>query len=276
MLANFGIDINESSGYHRTLDSVITTSTGNIVEFTVNQKIVQSIDILTAGRNTTDFQKKAYDFIITSFIFQNPQLDSGRKSYLRDFSRTENAYEDVERYVFGAIVFKDETLSQIKSFFKSKALSTSSYLDFMVDEYLQKRAVNAGKTNDTEWKEKERLIIKDQFAAGYSAMVYERFFKAGPIRDLMEAARERNGSFHIREWEVPMIRVDIDPAHAIVTDVSISMSNNIIPLQVQMQDEPTYQHVGGGDSYINISMKVFGEKELIKLLNNKLKNRERK
>jgi hypothetical protein len=265
MLANFGIDINESSGYHRTLDSVITTSTGNVVEFTVNQKIIQSIDILTAGRNTTDFQKKAYDFIITSFIFQNPQLDSGRKSYLRDFSRTDNAYEDVERYVFGAIVFQDETLSQIKSFFKSKALSTSSYLDFMVDEYLQKRAVNTGKTNDTEWKEKERSIIKDQFAAGYSAMVYERFFKAGPIRDLMEAARERNGSFHIREWEVPMIRVDIDPAHAIVTDVSISMSNNIIPLQVQMQDEPTYQHVGGGDSYINISMKVFGEKELIKL-----------
>lgn len=265
MLANFGIDINESSGYHRTLDSVITTSTGNVVEFTVNQKILQSIDILTAGRNTTDFQKKAYDFIITSFIFQNPQLDSGRKSYLRDFSRTDNAYEDVERYVFGAIVFQDETLSQIKSFFKSKALSTSSYLDFMVDEYLQKRAVNTGKTNDTEWKEKERSIIKDQFAAGYSAMVYERFFKAGPIRDLMEAARERNGSFHIREWEVPMIRVDIDPAQAIVTDVSISMSNNIIPLQVQMQDEPTYQHVGGGDSYINISMKVFGEKELIKL-----------
>jgi len=265
MLANFGIDVNESSGYHRTLDSVITTSTGNVVEFTVNQKILQSIDILTAGRNTTDFQKKAYDFIITSFIFQNPQLDSGRKSYLRDFSRTDNAYEDVERYVFGAIVFQDETLSQIKSFFKSKALSTSSYLDFMVDEYLQKRAVNTGKTNDTEWKEKERSIIKDQFAAGYSAMVYERFFKAGPIRDLMEAARERNGSFHIREWEVPMIRVDIDPAQAIVTDVSISMSNNIIPLQVQMQDEPTYQHVGGGDSYINISMKVFGEKELIKL-----------
>ena len=49
----------------------------------------------------------------------------------------------------------------------------------MVDEYLQKRAVNAGKTNDTEWKEKERSLIKDQFAAGYSAMVYERFFKAG-------------------------------------------------------------------------------------------------
>ena len=265
MLANFGIDINESAGYHRDLDSVITTSTGNIVEFTVSQKILQSIDILTAGRNTTDFQKKAYNFIITSFIYQNPQLDSDRKDYLRDFSRTENAYEDIERYVFGAIVFDDQTLSQIKFFFKTQALTTKSYLDFLVDEYLQKRTINAGKTKDTEWQENERSIIKDQFAAGYSSMVYERFFKAGPIRDLMEAARERNGSFHIREWEVPMIRVDIDPAKAIVTDVSISMSNNIIPLQVQMQDEPTYQHVGGGDSYINISMKVFGEKELIKL-----------
>lgn len=269
MLKNFGIDINESSGYHRTLDSVITTSVGNIVEFTVSQKILQSIDILTAGRNTADFQKKAYEFIITSFIFQNPQLDSERKNYLKDFDRTDNSFEDIERYVFGSFVFQEETLSQIKSFFKAKALNTTAYLDFLVDEYLQKRIINAGKTDKTkeneDWKEKERKIIKDQFAVGYSSLVYERFFKAGPIRDLMQAARERNGSFHIREWEVPMIRVDIDPAQAIVTDVSVSMSNNIIPLQVQMQEEPTYQHIGGGDSYINISMKIFGEKELIKL-----------
>ncbi len=268
-LKNFGIDINESSGYHRSLDSVITTSVGNIVEFTVSQKILQSIDILTAGRNTTDFQKKAYEFIITSFIFQNPNLTSERKNYLKDFDKTDNSFEDVERYIFGSLVFEEQTLSQIKSFLKSKALNTTAYLDFLVDEYLQKRVINAGKTDQTkenqEWKEKERKIIKDQFAVGYSSLVYERFFKAGPIRELMEAARERSGSFHIREWEVPMIRVDIDPTQAIVTDVSISMSNNIIPLQVQLQEEPTYQHIGGGDSYINISMKVFGEKELIKL-----------
>ena len=271
MMKNFGIDINESAGYHRTLEDVMTTSVGNIVEFTVSQKILQSLDILTAGRNTTDFQKKAYEFIITSFIFQNPGLasDSERKSYLKDFSRTDNAFEDIQRYVFGSLVFEKETLSQIKSFFKGQALNTTSYLDFLVDEYLQKRVINSGKTANTkeneDWKEKERKIIKDQFADGYSSLVYERFFRAGPIRDLMQAARERNGSFHIREWEVPMIRVDIDPAKTVITDVSVSMSNNIIPLQVQMQEEPTYQHIGGGDSHINISMRVFGEKELIKL-----------
>ena len=271
MMKNFGIDINESAGYHRNLEDVMTTSVGNIVEFTVSQKILQSLDILTAGRNTTDFQKKAYEFIITSFIFQNPELalDSERKSYLKDFNRTDNAFEDIQRYVFGSLVFEKETLSQIKSFFKGQALNTTSYLDFLVDEYLQKRVINSGKTANTkeneDWKEKERKIIKDQFADGYSSLVYERFFRAGPIRDLMQAARERNGSFHIREWEVPMIRVDIDPAKTVITDVSVSMSNNIIPLQVQMQEEPTYQHIGGGDSHINISMRVFGEKELIKL-----------
>lgn len=265
LLANFGIDINESSAYHRSLDSVINTSVGNIVEFTVRQKVLDSIDILTAGRNSRDFQQKAYSFIITTFIKQNPQLDSGRKNYLKDFNDTSNSYEDIERYVFGSIVFENETLSQIKSYLKGKAVNTESYLDFMVDEYTQKRAINAGEQDNADWIEEQRKIIKDQYAAAYNALVYERFFRAGPIRDLMEAARERAGSFQLREWEVPMIRVDLDPALAIVTDVSVSMSNNIIPLQLQMQDEPSYQHVGGGDSYINISMRVFGEKELIKI-----------
>jgi len=263
MLANFGIVITD--GYHRTLDSVINTSTGNITDYTVRQKIVDSIDILTAGRNAENFQQKAYAFIITTFIKQNPQLDSERKNYLKDFSRTENAFVDTERYVFGSIVFKDMTLAAIKTHLKGQALNTTAYLDFLVDQHLEKVAINGGKNDDDTWKEEERVRIKEQFSIAYSATVYERFFRAGPIRDLMEAAMQRAGSFHLREWEVPMIRVDFDPKKVIVTNVSISLSNNIVPLQVQMHDEPTYQHIGGGDSYINISMKIFGETELIKL-----------
>lgn len=266
LLSNFGIDVNESAGYGRTLDSVITTSVGNIVEYTVRQKILDSIDILSAGLTAEDFQKKAYAFLIESFIRQNPSLDSGRKNFLRNFSDDSNAYtETSQQYIFGAVTFKDESLMQIKLFFRSKALNVNSYLDFMVDEQLQKVIRNAGASWDEKTKEAERQRIKKQYGDGYTALVYERFFRAGPIRDLMEAARQRSGSFHLREWEVPMIRIDIDPSTAIVTDVSVSMSNNIIPLQVQMLEEPTYQHVGGGDSYISISMKVFGEKELIKL-----------
>ena len=32
-----------------------------------------------------------------------------------------------------------------------------------------------------------------------------------------------------------------------------------------MQDEPTYQHIGGRDTYINISMRITGESELNKI-----------
>ena len=265
-LSKFGIDVNESAGYGRTLDSVITTSVGNIVEYTVRQKVLDSIDILSAGLTAEDFQKKAYAFLIESFIRQNPSLDSGRKNFLRDFSNDSNAYtETSQQYVFGAVIFKDETLLQIKIFFRSKALNVNSYLDLLVDEQLQRLIRNAGSGWSDKTKEQEREKIKKQYGDAYSALVYERFFRAGPIRDLMEAARQRNGNFQLREWEVPMVRIDIDPSSAIVTDVAVSMSNNIIPLQVQMLEEPTYQHVGGGDSYISISMKVFGEKELIKL-----------
>ena len=266
LLANFGIDINESASYGRSLDSVITTSVEKIVEYTVRQKVLDSIDVLTAGITAADFQQKAYSFLIESFIRQNSSLNSDRKSFLRNFSNDDNAFtETSQQYRFGSVIFKDESLLDIKIFFRSKALNINSYLDFLVDEQLQKIINNTGGDWPDNRKESERERIKKQYGDAYSALVYERFFKAGPIRDLMEAARQRAGSFHLREWEVPMVRVDIDPSAAIVTDVSISMSNNIIPLQVQMLEEPTYQHVGGGDNYINISLKVFGEKELIKL-----------
>jgi len=266
LLSNFGIDVNESAGYGRSLDSVITTSVGNVVEYTVRQKILDSIDILTAGISAGDFQKKAYAFLIESFIRQNSSLDSDRKNFLRNFSNDDNPYtETSQQYRFGSVIFKDESLLDIKLFFRSKALNVNSYLDLLVDEQLQRLIRNVGADWSDKKKEEEREKIKKQYGDGYSALVYERFFRAGPIRDLMEAARQRAGSFHLREWEVPMVRVDIDPASAIVTDVSVSMSNNIIPLQVQMLEEPTYQHVGGGDNYISISLKVFGEKELIKL-----------
>jgi len=107
--------------------------------------------------------------------------------------------------------------------------------------------------------------IKSQVSDAFSVLVYERFYSSGPIQALMEAVRARSGSFQFREWEVPMLKVDLDPKAVTVTGVSVSMGNNLAKLQLQMQDEPTYQHIGGKDSYINISMTVVGEKELAKI-----------
>jgi hypothetical protein len=62
-----------------------------------------------------------------------------------------------------------------------------------------------------------------------------------------------------------MLQVDLDPRSVVVNAVNVTLGNNLAKMQLQMQDEPTYQHIGGRDSYINISMTVFGEKELTKL-----------
>lgn len=264
----YGLDT--GIGYGRDLDSVLKTSRGNEVEFTVRQKIVDSIDILTAGKNSGIFQEKAYSSLIESFIAQNRELlESSDISFLRKFSNDANAPIVPYNFKFGSVIFSQFTLLDVKVKLRSFAVNTNSYLDYLVDQTVESKARNAGKKSsnrsDAGWFTETRKQVKDQYSLGYTSIMYERFFKYGPIRDLMEAARERNGSFHLREWEVPMIKMDLDRNSAIVTSVSVTMSNNLVPLQLQMQEEPTFQHIGSSDSYINIQMTVFGEKELIKL-----------
>ena len=122
--------------------------------------------------------------------------------------------------------------------------------------------------------------VQNELAQAFSVSLYQRFFMSGPIQSLMEAARAkgnynidedgnviRESGYSFKEWEVPMIRVDLDPHAVIINGVTVSMGNSLAKLQIQMQDEPTYQHIGGRDSSISISMTVIGEKELIKLKN---------
>jgi len=107
--------------------------------------------------------------------------------------------------------------------------------------------------------------IKEEVKKVFNVIKYEEFFNNSSISDFMEGMRAREGQFIFREWEVPMIKIDLDPKSAIVTGVSLTLGNNIAKMHIQMQDEPTYQHIGGKDTFINISMRVIGEKELNKL-----------
>lgn len=268
-IGEFGIEFNEN-GYGRELDSVINTSKGNVVEYTVRQKIVSSIDVLTAGRNSGTFQEKAFGVLVESFIGRNLGfLNSSNKSFLRNFKNDDNAPVEVSTWYLGNLTLADHTLLEVKVKLRAIALNTNSYLDFLVEDNVQNIARGANKKEsnqkDKKWFEDLRKDLKEKYALGFSTLMYERFFKYGPIRDLLEAARERAGSFKIREWEVPMIKMDLDPSSAIINSVSVTLSNNLVPLQLQLQEEPTFQHIGGGDSYININLTVFGEKELIKL-----------
>jgi len=81
----------------------------------------------------------------------------------------------------------------------------------------------------------------------------------------LEDAMFKDSHLTIREWEVPMARLPIDWSKVIVNGVSVTIANNIARLQLQMQEEPVHQHIGGRDSRIDVSMTVFGEEELIRL-----------
>jgi hypothetical protein len=267
-LSGFGIDL--ASDYNRSLSDVVTTSKGAYQEFYIRDKILGSINILEAGRSSKVFTESAYATLVEGFIGSNLiSLDADRKAFLRDMNDNRNAYTDTGDWRLGILSYKNKTLLEMKLIMKTKATRTDTYLDHLaeIETIRQARSqhLNVDDPKNNSTIESIRSTVKRKFGDAFASTMYNRFFQYGPLKDLMEAARERAGSFHIREWEVPMIKLDFDPKSVIVTGVSLSMSNTFVPLQLQMQDEPTYQHIGGGDTNISMSMVIFGEKELIKL-----------
>lgn len=174
-------------------------------------------------------------------------------------------------YIVNGETLNDVTLQATKAYMKNVAMSSQAYLDQTAKSIADKNAKGQGldvpKEEETGSSAYQNILkdTKRQISDAFSVLVYERFFTSGPIQALMEAIRARSGAFQFREWEVPMMRVELDSKAVIVNGVSVSFGNNLAKLQLQMQDEPTYQHIGGRDSYINISMTVIGEKELSKI-----------
>lgn len=156
--------------------------------------------------------------------------------------------------------FNNNSLYEIRSFFKSISKGVGISLQNITEQLAEEKSKSTGRPSDEFLSQ-----AKADVSRAFSVLFYNRFFKSGPIQKLMEARRLRSGNIYFNEWEVPMIKVDLDPKAAIVNGISITLANNLAKMQLQMQEEPTYQHIGGKDSYINISMTIFGEKELIKL-----------
>lgn len=73
-----------------------------------------------------------------------------------------------------------------------------------------------------------------------------------------KTAQKSNTEFLLKEWDLPMDKFTFDDKSVIIDGVSVSMSNTFARLQIQMQDEPAYQHIGSGDSQVSISMTVLG------------------
>ena len=273
VLKFFDIDINESSKYGIKLNQVVDLSRSNEYSKSIYDLVTDSISVLTAGINTGSGREAVYNFLIEDFIAENggrfsdnkedrEEIEEWLRSYDNDFSQYPNEigpYFSAGRVLaFGPSSDQENmNLNGVKRFFYDLSQNTNGILDKLVQDAANDIYFRTGVRPDYS-------SVEEEFKKSFNVYLYENFFKSGTIQSLMEAARAKAGNYTFNEWEVPMVKVDMDPDAVIVNGVTVALSNNFAKLQVQMQDEPSYQHIGGRDSFINVSMTVIGEKELIK------------
>lgn len=271
LLNYFGIDINTSSDYGLTLSNTYNLAISGQVNMGIKNILKDSIDILVSGASDGQVKDKVYAYLVKLFKIENKSLSQNEKKYIEDINSTNVPSNVLGTYIVNGETLDNVTIESAKEYMKRIALSSKAYLDSTAKSIADKRAkaqsepIPLDGENGTEKYQNILKSVKDQISDAFSVLVYERFYSSGPIQALMEAVRARSGSYQFREWEVPMLKVDLDPTAVTVTGVSVSLGNNLAKLQLQMQDEPTYQHIGGKDSYVNISMTVVGEKELAKI-----------
>ena len=274
LLSQFGIERTVNNPLIKDINDVTSMALNSTFQKSIKNFVRQAIDVLTAGVSTTDTAKKTYLYFVESFIAENTsRLDNEQRYWLRDYKPLNEQFLDTgyfrqypgtgqESFYFNGEIIKfgndNANLNQVKELLNQKSQQSGSILENLIDEEIKRQKTSTGLDPD-------ETKIREQITNAFQVSLYERFFTDGFVKNLMEAQRLRSGDYHFNEWEVPMMRVDLDPKSAIVNGVSVSMGNNLSKLQVQMQDEPTYQYIGGKDTYINISMTVFGEKELLKI-----------
>lgn len=268
----FGLDINESS-YYRPLNEAYSASVSKSYAPSISRLIKESTPLLTAGINAETFSDKAFDYLVEKFIQENRTagITTSQKNWLRSQEDTSEPYptiipsiklngEYIRQTDQTGAQLDGASLNFIKQAIRLASENYSNYLDRLAE-------AEASRLYNVRGGDKQEILnqVKDQMGIAFSALVYERFFSSPIIKEYMEANRQKYGQFTFKEWEVPMLKVDLNPSESIVNAVSVNMGNNLVKLQLQMQDEPTYQHVGGRDTTISVSMTVFGEKELMKI-----------
>ena len=263
-------------------------------EATSNSSITVTFDSPPATNSVkvsvkeSEYNEKTYAYLVSSFVIENKQLLNQKEiNYLRivpaDKDKITNHFiTRAKTYKFKGkdLILKQQNqpersynLQEVRILFEKSSKNTESYLDSLALQDATEKSLRTGRSVDSHLAQSEEDI-----ARAFNVLFYNRFFKSGPMQDVMERYRLNqsrsgdggmfgNGTATFNEWEVPMIKVDLDPKSVIVNGVSVTLGNNLAKMQLQMQEEPTYQHIGGRDTYLNISMTVLGEKELIKIRN---------
>jgi hypothetical protein len=263
-------------------------------EATSNRSIKVTFDSAPAANSikvsikVSEYNERIYAYLVTSFIIENKnKFNQNEINYLRVAPAEKDKIP--QHFTTRAQVYKFKSknlilerqgqpnqsynLQEVRILFEKSSKGTESYLDSLALQDATEKSLRTGLPVSKFLEDSEKDIGR-----AFTVLFYNRFFKSGPMQDTLEKyrlSRSRsgdggmfgNGVATFNEWEVPMIKVDLDPKSVIVNGVSVTLGNNLAKMQLQMQEEPTYQHIGGKDTYLNISMTIFGEKELIKIRN---------
>lgn len=263
-LKAIGIDVT----YGRSLETVVQTSLEGSISPSARRVVLESMEIILAGKNQKEFNQKAYDFYAKAFVAENKTLlNQDEIDYILTIpgnSVSQEYTSDAQQYRYKGQILerngKNYSLKDVRNLFQKSSENVEAFMDSLAINDANAKARTTGKSQEDFIEQS-----KEDIARSFNVLFYNRFFKSGPIQKLLEAKRLGAANYQFNEWEVPMYRVDLDPKAVIVNGVSVTLGNNLVKLQLQMQEEPTYQHIGGKDTYMNISMTVFGERELIKL-----------
>ena len=273
LLFKFGINVTDEALY-RSLDTVVINSTQmgtSLYQKSVAGKIV---DVALAGANAKNVYEMVYDALVIDYINTEKITNLSVIDYLKNRKtpnelQTPNLGDPAETQAL-----KDKKWELYLSSQSVKGMLAYK-IDSNSESILRKKKIDIDK-NSKDWIS-TRAMEEKKFVDSFMVTLYERTFQDESIRNLLNlgAIREAENvnrtdgtniaAFTIREWEVPMMKIDLDPNSVIVNSVSLSMGNNLARLQLQMQEEPTFQYIGSKDTMISIAMTIFGENELKKI-----------
>ena len=246
-LYKFGIDINESAGYGRTLDSVVTTSMDRNYSMSVKRKVTTAIDLILAGRNEDGINDKIYKYLATAYILNNPIVYTVPSDTSKNYSGAEYLLgetdiapsDEIKLFPLGGSTDVDQTkysLKYIKNYLRQQSYGSAGLLTKLVEDLTFEKVQADNVAKNPAAVAEVRAKIKDELSKAFNNTLYDRFFSSGPIKDYIDAQQAKQNAYSFREWEVPMVQVDLDPEKVIVDGVNVSLGNSLVKLQLQLQE----------------------------------------
>jgi len=266
LLAQFSITVTDLELY-QNLDTVVINSLNLTSSYLDKEKAARIVDVALAGANAGDIYIALYDAMAADYISRN-KLSNEAIDYIK------NRKSPSELQVPAMTTPEEmEKLKNDKFRLYVSSQSVRGLLDHTIRENVKAILKKQKKDIDENSTEFARLYDVEQkkFMDAFYGILYKRIYKDESIQNLLGVQSVKDAQklglpvFTLREWEVPMMKIDLDPNNIIVNSVSLSMGNNLAKLQLQMQDEPTFQYIGSNDSMVSISMTIFGELELKKI-----------